>query len=165
MTENWQGLFGRSQPTISRTIKKLEREGTIKEYTMIPDFRRLGFNLMSVSFVKYKEGTPASDIAKMRNTARQLETERGLPYLLAMKGMGMNSDSILIMFHKDYSSYFTLRRMMLGAGEGDVANFESFLIDVNDKEHFLPLTLSALAGYLLLEKKRISMTHDKPNQH
>ena len=111
---------------------------------------------MSVSFVKYKEGTPASDIAKMRETARQLESKRGLPYLMVMKGIGMNFDSMLIMFHKDYSSYALLRRRMMTAGEGDVEDFDSFLIDLNDKDHFKPVTLSALAGYLLLEKQRAS---------
>ena len=153
-------VLGVSQPTISRTIKKLELEGMIKEYTIIPDFKRLGFQLMSVNFVTYKAGTPESDKAKMRQTARRLEKERGLPYVLVMKGMGLGFDSVLIMFHNNYSSraraFATLRKMMAGAGEGDVASFESFLIDLNDEGHFQPLTLSALAGYLMLEKKRIS---------
>jgi len=153
-------VIGVSQPTVSRMIKRLEKEGTIKEYAMVPDFGRIGFGLMSVNFVKYKAGTPASDIAKMRKTARQLESERGLPYLLVMKGIGMGYDSTFIMFHKDYSSYATLRRMMIGAGEGDVEHFESFLIDISDKEHFQPLTLSALAGYLLLEKKRVQRNRE-----
>jgi len=33
--------IGVSQPTVSRTIKKLEKEGYIKEYTIIPDFHKL----------------------------------------------------------------------------------------------------------------------------
>jgi DNA-binding Lrp family transcriptional regulator len=32
--------LGTSQPTITRTRGKLEREGIIKEYTMIPDFTK-----------------------------------------------------------------------------------------------------------------------------
>ena len=34
--------IGTSQPTVSRMIGKLEKEGIIKEYTMIPDFGKLG---------------------------------------------------------------------------------------------------------------------------
>ena len=30
--------IGISQPTVSRTISRLEKEGVIKEYTIIPDF-------------------------------------------------------------------------------------------------------------------------------
>ena len=34
---------GVSQPTVSRIIKKLESKGIIKEYTMLPDFQKLGY--------------------------------------------------------------------------------------------------------------------------
>lgn len=37
---------GVSQPTVSRTLKKLEKEGYIKEYTMIPDFLKLGCGIV-----------------------------------------------------------------------------------------------------------------------
>jgi DNA-binding Lrp family transcriptional regulator len=37
--------IGVSQPTVSRLIQKLKNEGAIKECTMIPDFRRLGYSL------------------------------------------------------------------------------------------------------------------------
>jgi len=142
--------IGVSQPTVSRTRERLEKEGIIKQYTMIPDFAKLGFELMSVDFVRYKPGTPASDVVEMRKTARRLESERGLPYLLVMKGTGMDSDSVIIMLHKDYASYSKLRTTMLGAGRGDVESFESFISVLSDKGHYQPLTLSALAGFLLL---------------
>ena len=35
-------VFGVSQSAVFRTIKKLEKEGIIKECTMIPDFGKLG---------------------------------------------------------------------------------------------------------------------------
>jgi DNA-binding Lrp family transcriptional regulator len=38
---------GASQPTVTRTRTRLEKEGYIKEYTIIPDFSKLGFELMS----------------------------------------------------------------------------------------------------------------------
>lgn len=41
-----------SQPTITRT--RLEREGYIKEYTIIPDFAKLGFELLAITFVKLR---------------------------------------------------------------------------------------------------------------
>jgi len=30
------------QPTVSRMVKRLEKEGYLREYTMIPDFQKLG---------------------------------------------------------------------------------------------------------------------------
>ena len=42
--------LGTSQPTITRIRSKLEKEGKIREYTMIPDYVSLGFQMMSITF-------------------------------------------------------------------------------------------------------------------
>ncbi len=47
--------IGVSQPTVSRTIKKLEKEGYIREYTMIPDFHKLGYEIAVLTFVRLKK--------------------------------------------------------------------------------------------------------------
>jgi DNA-binding Lrp family transcriptional regulator len=36
--------IGTSQPTVTRIRSRLEKEGYIKEYTMIPDFGKLGLS-------------------------------------------------------------------------------------------------------------------------
>jgi DNA-binding Lrp family transcriptional regulator len=41
--------IGTSQPTVSRMIQKLEKQGIISEYTMIPDFTKLGYSLLTIS--------------------------------------------------------------------------------------------------------------------
>ena len=43
-------VIGVSQPTVSRLIQKLEKQGLIREYTMIPDYVRLGFQIVSITF-------------------------------------------------------------------------------------------------------------------
>jgi DNA-binding Lrp family transcriptional regulator len=63
---------GASQPTISRTNKEMEKEGYIREYIMVPDFERLGFNLMSVSFVKQRGKESADEVTKLRKRVRHL---------------------------------------------------------------------------------------------
>jgi DNA-binding Lrp family transcriptional regulator len=47
--------LGVSQPTVTRTRARLEKEGFIKEYTIVPDFSKLGFGIMSVFFMKTKQ--------------------------------------------------------------------------------------------------------------
>jgi Lrp/AsnC family transcriptional regulator for asnA, asnC and gidA len=42
--------IGVSQPTVTRTRSRLEREGIIREYTMIPDFGKLGYKIMALTF-------------------------------------------------------------------------------------------------------------------
>lgn len=41
---------GVSRPAVSRMIKKLEKEGYIREYTIIPDFQRLIYHLLAFIF-------------------------------------------------------------------------------------------------------------------
>jgi DNA-binding Lrp family transcriptional regulator len=47
--------LGVSQPTVSRTIARLEKECILREYTAIPDFRRLGYNLAAITFGNVKK--------------------------------------------------------------------------------------------------------------
>ena len=58
--------IGVSQPTVNRMIKKLEKEGYIKEYTMIPDFSKLGYKILAITFFKYKQSFDAEKVKKAR---------------------------------------------------------------------------------------------------
>lgn len=49
-----------SQPMITRTKKKLVDEGIIREYTIVPDFSRLGHQLTGVTFIRLSE-TPSAE--------------------------------------------------------------------------------------------------------
>ena len=42
--------LGTSQPTVSRTREKLEKEGYINEYQIIPNFQKLGYHLFALTF-------------------------------------------------------------------------------------------------------------------
>jgi DNA-binding Lrp family transcriptional regulator len=39
------------QPTVTRMIRRLEKEGVIKEYTMISDFSKLGYRPLTLSYL------------------------------------------------------------------------------------------------------------------
>ncbi len=44
-----------SQPTVTRVRTRLEREGIIREYTVIPDYAKLGFEIASITFARLNE--------------------------------------------------------------------------------------------------------------
>jgi len=67
--------LGISQPTISRTLRKLEKEGDTKEYTAIPRFSKLGMHLLGLTFIKLTKTLGPEQIGKVRETTR----ERGWP--------------------------------------------------------------------------------------
>jgi len=44
-----------SQPTITRMRQRLVKDGAIKEFTVIPDFVKLGYEIMAITCVQVKE--------------------------------------------------------------------------------------------------------------
>ena len=49
--------IGVSQPTVSRLIKKLEKQGVICMYSMIPDLSKLNFEILALTFAAWSSET------------------------------------------------------------------------------------------------------------
>jgi DNA-binding Lrp family transcriptional regulator len=77
-----------SQPTITRTRHKLEKDGTIRDYTITPDFRKMGLELLAINFAKIRPEILSSEVS-----ARASEFVAKFPttiFASAGQGMGMN---------------------------------------------------------------------------
>ena len=79
---------GCSQPTVSRMIKRLEKEGYIKEYTMIPDFHRLGYEIMALTFIQNEKRSGMEELEDLRTKGRELEKNSAVSALFIMNGIG-----------------------------------------------------------------------------
>jgi len=145
--------IGVSQPTVTRVRSRLEKEGIIKEYTMIPDFHKLGFEIMAVTFVKLAKDLSDEELNELRRYSREIEKEENEAILIAMNGMGLGYNGVFISFHKNYSSYLKAIDEVRKVPNIDMSHVESFIINLVGEPHFQPLTLSAIANYLLKLKK------------
>jgi len=146
---------GSSQPTISRTIAKLEKIGIIKEYTMIPDFRRLGFKIMAIIFLKLGQQNHAfspEELKKMGEGSRRIEKNNPRSFLLVMNGMGLGRDMVVISFFHDYSEYAKYIQTVKADAAAELRPYfepesvESFLINLDENTHYLLLTLSRISN-------------------
>jgi DNA-binding Lrp family transcriptional regulator len=144
--------IGVSQPTVSRLLKKLKKEGYIKEYTMIPDFSKLGFQILSIIFTKFREGMTSDSLEEIRKKVKEDERKNPSSILMGMSGIGCDSDRVLLLLSEDYSTYAEYISVVKQHPLLDVQEVKSFIIDLTDKNQFLPPTLSSLASYL--EKKQ-----------
>jgi len=100
--------LGVSQPTVSRAIKKLEKEGYFREYTVIPNFRKLGYRLFVLTFFKWKKGLSQKEMKEARQWALK-KTPSAFPNAIVIeRGTGVNFDSLMGSFHRDYTSYTRL---------------------------------------------------------
>jgi len=145
--------IGVSQPTITRARSRLEKEGIIKEYTMIPDFRKLGFEIMAITFLRFAKELTDEELNEIRRHSKRVEKERKESLLMAMNGMGLEHNRVFITLHKNYSSYVKALTDAKTFPYVDSSSIESFIISLSDKSHFQPLTLSSVAEYLLKTKE------------
>jgi Lrp/AsnC family leucine-responsive transcriptional regulator len=146
--------LGVSQPTISRTIKKLEKEGYIKEYTAIPDFKKLGFSILSFSLTKLKRDVSQEAIEKKRKEMHELLEREPIPEILHMNGMGFGADKVLVAMHADYASYVSFMNRLKANPLLEINQINSFLVNLDDESHFRTFTFSEVANYLLKMKKK-----------
>jgi DNA-binding Lrp family transcriptional regulator len=150
--------IGVSQPTVSRLIKKLENQGVIKEYTMIPDFPKLGFNMLSLIMLKLNP-IPDEGIQELHRAARELDNQERRPYLMIMDGMGLGNDVAILTFHKNYGEYAAHINSIRDSAHSrmkafmDVQETEGFLIDLNYMNHYQPITFSKMATNLQTKEK------------
>ena len=126
--------LGVSQPTITRTRNKIEREGFIKGYTILPDWRKLGFELIVLTFVKMHPEV-VSDVLfkKLRAYAAEFPN-----VFFASRGQGLGMTGVIMSLHKDYRDYAqklakfrqdwaryleTIQSFIIATDEGEIKEF------------------------------------------
>jgi DNA-binding Lrp family transcriptional regulator len=148
-------LLGVSQPTVTRTLHRLEKEGYIKEYTAIPDFSKLGYELMCFTFVKMKESLSSEKQKEIEEFLSRFAKEHPHAELIAVQGIGLNKDFAFVTFFKNFADYWETQRLSREVPYSDVNSFESFLVDLKDPNLFKTLSMSAIAKNILTDEKDI----------
>ncbi len=143
------GAIGVSQPTVSRMVKNLEKDGIIREYTMKPDFQKLGYELLGLTFLNLKKTLTKEEAEKAREMTKRelLQSEFGIA--MVERGMGLGHDGVIMAFYEDYASYARHMDILRKYEFLEISNIESFLISLQDEVRYRPLTLSILADHVL----------------
>jgi len=129
-----------SQPTVSRMRSRLVKEGIIRDFTVIPDFVKMGFEIMAITCVKIKEKT----INEMEKKAEEyMKTQ---PNIIFAGGgaQGLGKNGLMISLHDSYSDFsnFLTNHMM---DWGDIIE-DHFSILVSLRERIVkPFSLKYLA--------------------
>jgi DNA-binding Lrp family transcriptional regulator len=128
-----------SQPTASRMRQRLQSTGMIQEYTVMPDFEKLGYELMAFWIVTYKwRGEPELQ-EKWREWMKQHPN-----IIFAANAFGIRgSNALMISFHKNYSDY-TLFGKELVRDWSYIMEHETMLVDLKGYMS-RPLTFRYLA--------------------
>lgn len=116
--------LGVSQPTITRTRKKIEDDGLVRSYTIIPDWRRLGFEIVAFTFVKMDPKVMSDElIRKVREYAA------GFPNaIFASTGEGLGMTGVIMSLHRDYRDYAHKLAQFRGDWRQYMEDIQSFIV-------------------------------------
>jgi DNA-binding Lrp family transcriptional regulator len=115
-----------SQPTITRTRHKLEKSDLIQDYTITPDFKKMGFELLAITFLKMK---PETRLPEMFSKAKEY-TEKFPNAVFAGIGEGLGMTSVIISFHYDFTDYTRKWNQMRVDWKDFVMDIQSFMVSL-----------------------------------
>jgi DNA-binding Lrp family transcriptional regulator len=126
-----------SQPTVTRLRKILEKEA-IEQYTVIPNFSYLGFEIVALTFFRTKQLVhPLWDKGK-KWAAEQPNV------MFVSTGQGMDADAVMISLHRDYADFVKFYQNFRRDWGDTLQNFRTFLISVKGSVRIKPFSLNCL---------------------
>ncbi len=129
-----------SQPTITRTRHKLEREGLIQDYTIIPDFKKMGFEILALTFLKMRPEILSTEVMeKARKYSAKFPNG-----IFVSSGRGMGMTAVIIAFHRNFTDYHKHVNQMRVDWKESTEDIQSFILSIGEGEY-----------------KRFSLTHLK----
>ncbi len=140
--------IGSSQPTVTRIRNRLEKQGYIREYTFIPDFTKIGFEIMAFTFLKWTKNITAEDFSKVIQAGREKDKQKPMSVILVVRGMGTDCDAIIVSLHENFAAFRKLIDTIRQFPFSDSITIKTFTIDLTDVNGYSPLTFSSLAAYL-----------------
>jgi DNA-binding Lrp family transcriptional regulator len=144
--------LGVSQPTVTRLRSRLEKEGYIQEYTMLPNLAKLGFEILAFTFYKLNVPLSTAEIAEARQTIMNRAQISPTAVIMALGGFGgIDADRVIVSFHKNYSDYVDFLKGVRQVPNVIIAESKNFLVDLKADTHFFPLSFSRLAEYIIGE--------------
>jgi DNA-binding Lrp family transcriptional regulator len=129
-----------SQPTITRRRTKLERMGLL-DYTAILDIRKLGFEILAITFGRLKSGEHGNEAAEPSEGFLSRHPEM----VLVSNGRGLSYDRVILSVHRSYSDYSGFISELTREWGVLLGHPESFIISLQSDKILRDFTLKQLA--------------------
>jgi len=120
-----------SQPTITRTRQKLEKNGMIEDYTIIPNFKKMGFEIFALTFVKMRPDIRLPEVmAEVRKYATKFPN-----VIFASSGEGLGMTGVVISFHKNYTEYHNQLHLLRMDWKHFTEDVQGFIVPIGEREY------------------------------
>jgi len=131
-----------SQPTVTRARTYLEKN-YISEYTAIPSFPKIGYEIIAITFVKTNLSLSPEERMKAGKKGRQWTlSQPNVVFAAQCNGMGFTG--LMISFHKNYSDYVDFMKKCRNEWSGAVTFQESIMIHMREEQMIKPLVFASL---------------------
>jgi DNA-binding Lrp family transcriptional regulator len=121
-------LLGVSQPTITRARHKLESEGFIREYTIVPAFEKLGYEVMAFWVIRYRRHQHRGKPVLREKWREWMAKHPGIIFASGVAGRTARN-ALMISLHRSYSDY-TLFAKELVSDWSYITEHETMLVDL-----------------------------------
>ena len=92
--------LGVCQATVSRLKSKLLKEGYITHFSAIPNFAKIGYDILAFSFVKFN----MKQVPEIEDRSEDWAMSHP-EIVFTARADGLGADAITISLHKDYAAY------------------------------------------------------------
>jgi DNA-binding Lrp family transcriptional regulator len=143
--------LGTSQPTATRIRTKLEKEGYVKEYTVIPNLGKLGFTILAMTFLKLdiKRSLIRTDLARFREIHYDILSKNNGSIIFVRPGRGLGYDAVVLSLHSDYASCDNFQTFIRQNMSQSLIDLTTFLMNLREEKNSLPFSFSLLANQVL----------------
>jgi DNA-binding Lrp family transcriptional regulator len=141
--------IGASQPTVTRNRKLLEKY--IRSYTVVPDFGRIGYEIVALTFAK----TKAFSIEDVDKRVKEIQEWAHIHsnIIFACDGEGLGKDTVMISIHRDYSRYAEFIREYTIKFAESASDVQSFIVSLKTGKLSKPFDLTYLSDEIDLPAK------------
>jgi len=132
---------GTSQPTVTRNRNLLGKY--IRSYTIVPEFDKIGYEILAVTFAKAKTYSIKEVDAKVEKAKKWVMNHANIVF--ASDGEGLGKDAIMVSVHRDYSKYADFMREYTANFADFVTDVQSFIVSLKTGTIMKPFDLTYLA--------------------
>jgi len=102
----------------------------IQDYTIVPDFRKMGFELLAITFIKMR---PEILMPEVFEKAKKY-TEKFPNAIFTATGEGLDMTTVILSFHQDYTDYHRKWNRMRLDWKDFLQDIQSFVVSLEEGE-------------------------------
>ena len=143
--------IGASQPTVTRNRRLLA--DYIRSYTIVPEFEKIGYEILAATFAKAKT-YEQEKVEKKLDLAKEWVMNHP-NILFASDGEGLGKDTVMMSVHKNYSKYADFMRDYTVRFADFVTDVQSFVVSLKTGILMKPFDIKYIADDVDLTSAKV----------